>query len=105
MISATATTIITAATALLLQAISFYKPFRKLGKEKKRKENLLRQTQLPLKSCERKQKAKRKNNNKNCDRFFSQCPRFSTRCRRDSAMNSEREGEEEGRKEKAEEQR
>jgi hypothetical protein len=37
MISATATTIITAATALLLQAISFYKPFRKLGKEKKRK--------------------------------------------------------------------
>jgi len=72
---------------------------------KKRKENLLRQTQLPLKSCERKQKAKRKNNNKNCDRFFSQCPRFSTRCRRDSAMNSEREGEEEGRKEKAEEQR
>jgi hypothetical protein len=37
MISATATTIITAATALLLQAISSYKAFRKLGKEKKRK--------------------------------------------------------------------
>jgi hypothetical protein len=35
MISATATTIITAATALLLQAISSYKAFRKLEKEKR----------------------------------------------------------------------
>jgi hypothetical protein len=47
----------------------------------RKKKELLRQTQLPLKSCERKQKGNKKTT-KNCDRVFSQRPRFSTRCRR-----------------------